>query len=330
MHLLEQFRANGEAALERWIADGVAEDDNTEFKSGAIFDQSGNLTRNGRQSIGAEVSGMANSGGGTIFLGLQSQRVGSLDVASALVPVPVVERALGNLKALLENLVQPHVEGMEFDLAYGSCDERQGYIALTVPRSDKRPHMCRAPELHSYFKRSGSSALVMSAYEVEDQLLRVRKAQLRGRMEFQSSGSIGLTRTSVGFLILENVSEVSAQNCWAAVECEGMEFGGDEQRAFGFTVGPRVPKGRTFYAQGHILIPPSGTAAVCTYRLYLGKDVDGNIEPRQPSFPREPAVRRPEILIEYGCLNTKSQSFGRKFSDDELDDLYDSGKLMIA
>jgi hypothetical protein len=328
MSLFDEFSTDGEAAISRWIAEAVAEDEVTEFKSGIGLDK-GALSKTAKRQIAEELSAMANSAGGTLFLGVRTQKQDLLDVPFTREPIEDVDRFGRVLRAQLETLIGPPIPEVAICVRYAVDDKTKGYVAIKVPRSDRRPHMSRAPDLHTYFKRSATSTMPMSPYEIEDQFLRIRNAHVRGRMELQAAGSIGAARIFVGFLILENVSEVSAQNCWAAVQCEGMEFASERQANFGFTVGPRVPKGRTFYAQSHILIPPSGTTAVCAYKLYLAKDADGNVEVRQPDSPRERAARRPETVIEYGCLNTKPQTFGRKLNDEELEDLFDSGKLVV-
>lgn len=329
MGAFDEFCAAGEGAVNRWISDALPEDESIEFKSGLALEK-GSLSRTAKQHIGEELSATANSGGGALFLGIRTKRINGLDVPVATDPIGSVDLFASQLRFQLDTLVGPPIVGIRLEVASAASDVSSGYIAISIPRSERRPHMCRAPDRHTYFKRLGTSSVPMSPFEVEDQMLRAKNAEITARIQFERAGSIGLVRVFAAMVILQNDSDVSALNCWAGVSMEAMEFQSDRQHLFGFKVGPRVPVGRNFYAESHILIPPGGHAVVCSYQLYLSEKPDGGVDVRQPGDIGLVAARAPKMEVYYGCLNTRQKMVGRKLQSEDLEDLHDSGKLLVS
>lgn len=325
----DEFCTAGEAAIDRWIKDALPEDEAIEFKSGVGLDK-GSLARATKRHIGEELSALANSGGGVLFLGVGTAKLNGFDVPHSKAPIDEVDRFASQLKFQLDTLVAPPIPDLRFEVVHTKSDPSKGFVAIEVPRSARRPHMCRAPDLHTYFKRLGTSSVPMSPYEVEDQMLRSKNAEVSAHIRFEDSGSINSARSFAAIIILQNESDISAVSSWAGVDMEAMEFNSDAQKNFGFKVGPRVPKGRTFYAEPYLLIPPGGQAVVCAYDIYLARDQDGNVRVRQPGALRDFAKRVPKLLVQFGCLNTRQKEIGREMTEEDLEDLFDSGKLVIG
>lgn len=326
MSLFEEFCAEGEKAIDRWIELALPEDEAIEFKTGLGLDNDG-LSKVAKKQIAEELSGMANSAGGTLILGVKTKRENGLDVPISAEPIEEVDRFEKLLRYQLDSLVGPPIPGLRIHVAHTTSNPSQGFVAVEVPRSDRRPHMCRAPDRHTYFKRLGTSSVPMSPYEVEDQILRMKNAELSATLSVRNSGSLAGVQVFQAQIMLENLSDVSASNAWVEVEAASSCRLDNDQKNPLFQVGPRVPRGYSFYALPHLLIPPKGLAMVCQYEVYLAQNGDGHVEVRQPSSPRDMAHSRPAFHLHFGCLNTRAKNISCELSDENLDDLFDSGRL---
>lgn len=327
MSLFDDFCSEGEVAVERWIRDRQPEDDFTEYKSGAIFEKA-RLTRQGRQQLGAEIAGMANSGGGSLFIGISTKQQDSLDLATHAVPIDEVERALSHLKGQINNLVQPPVPDVEFRLARCSSDPTKGYIAILVKRSEARPHMCTAPDSHTYFKRSGTSSMPMSPFEVEDQFNRVRRAELSSFVRLEQRGSIGGVNRYHVQLMLENTSDLSALNAYCSVETKGLNYLDEYEERLGFRRVIRLPKGGNFYAEPHIVIPPGFAVCAGIFGFAMTR-VDDRIEIRNHGEYKTSIIGPIQLESGFGCRDVRQKRLVWKLTEEQAEDLYDSGRLEV-
>lgn len=320
MSLFDEFCLEGEAAVARWLRDRQPEDDFSEFKSGALFDN-GSLTRSGRQQVGSEVAGMANAGGGTLFIGIGTENVDSLDVASTVALIEEVDRALSHLKGQIDNLVQPPVPDLQFEVVRTAVDPTKGFIAIRVLRSDRRPHMCRAPQLHTYFKRSGTSTMPMSAFEVEDQLNRTRRADLEADIEVFHRSSIAEWRRYRLVVKLRNVSDLSAFNAYVGIRRkEQLALDSHHDAVYGFSRYGLHPKQLMLFAEPQIVIPPGDEVTVCDFTFGLAS-IGGEIVFREDHGSASKPIQL-NLEFAYGCKDMRQRIFVWSLSSQQALELY--------
>ena len=326
MDCFDEFEKAGETTILRWVAEGRPEDDFTEFKSGAVLEK-GSISKEAKRQLGEEIAGMANGGGGTLIWGVVTKQLNSADIATAAGPIDVIDRVLTAVRGQINNIVQPPVPGIEFAIAKTSSDTTKGYLAVRVPRSERRPHMSTAPGVHSYFMRSGTSTRPMSPYEVEDQMLRQKRAELTATLDMRAKGSVGsATRIFVG-VHLNNISEVSALNPYVSAVVRGLRLSGDTSHSFVMT--SRVPTGMSFYGEPHMVIPPSGIVQPCKFQFYLAKAGDGSIDLRHPDEVTTKFAGAASIELWYGCRDTQQKHLRWLLNEDQAEDLFEGQHFTI-
>lgn len=148
------------------------------------------LTKSGRKSIAKAASAFANSMGGTLILGVDCRSIEGIDCAREITPIPHLARALSTINNELHSITVPSISGIEA-MSLVVDGESSGLIAVSVPRSDRRPHRSNAADARSYFKRSGTSTVEMEHYEIEDAFLSNQSSDLSLELSLRSAGSGG-------------------------------------------------------------------------------------------------------------------------------------------
>lgn len=144
----------------------------------------GELTNNGRKIVAKEISAFANSAGGVIVFGVDCRKVGGIDEAHSLVPIPNISRAEMSVRTVASELLQPRHSGIGVMSIEATAKPGAGYIILYVPRSERRPHRSEAKGQKEYFKRSGASAFSMEHYDIEDAFKRQSSPLLSMNFDF--------------------------------------------------------------------------------------------------------------------------------------------------
>lgn len=159
--------------LERWVAEQQQEDLHLDFK---LVAGDGELARDDRKNLMRAVSGFANGDGGLIVWGVDCRKNDDgVDAAKELRPIQNAPAILSQLRDNPSQLTSPIVDGVEHRLVPGQQDG-SGFLVSYVPASDRGPHM--ANDRH-YYKRNGTSFLVMEHFDVADMFGRRQRSDLR-------------------------------------------------------------------------------------------------------------------------------------------------------
>lgn len=195
--LFERLRSEGIDLIEEMIASEFQETLTLDFKANLsspgdpLFSPDGRkLTKTGRKTISKAASAFANSMGGVLILGVDCRSDEGVDCARLITPIPNLSSALSTLNNELHSLTTPSVVGIE---AISIADKQGnfGLIALSIPRSQRRPHRSNARDGRHYYKRSGTSSVEMEHYEIEDAFLSNQSPDLLLSTSISGVGSGG-------------------------------------------------------------------------------------------------------------------------------------------
>lgn len=141
MHdLFDDLCARGISAVEELIAERREESLHLEYKQ---VDNRGSdaLTRDDKKRIAKAACGMANAEGGLILVGVASRKAEGLDVADAIVPLTQAATVRSRLVSALPEMLGPQHPGLAVVFIPTRPDTTEGVLAVSVPSSDRRPHM---------------------------------------------------------------------------------------------------------------------------------------------------------------------------------------------
>ncbi len=171
--LFENLRSLGAQLIEEMIEGGHQETLTLDFKANVenpgnpLFGNEGKkLTKTGRKTLAKAASAFANSMGGILILGVNCRSIEGVDCAQEITPIPNLSKALSTINNELHSVTIPSIGGIEA-IPIPINDGSSGLIAVSIPRSDRRPHRSSAVDARSYFKRSGTSTVEMEHYEIE-------------------------------------------------------------------------------------------------------------------------------------------------------------------
>ena len=139
--LFDQIRQRGLAVLQELRDDREEEGLRLEFKTLADH-TSGTLTREDRRSLEKAICSFANAEGGTLLIGVSSKNVDGVDLADELKPLAHVRRVRNRLISAAADFLSPQLpEISEVVVLEPAHPAAGGYIAMSVPKSELRPHM---------------------------------------------------------------------------------------------------------------------------------------------------------------------------------------------
>jgi schlafen family protein len=141
------------------VTDRVSEDTDLDYKESHY----GNGDSDKRELAG-DLASFANTGGGTIVLGIAEAADGS---ASALTPVEINDERDRWIRQVAASNVSPHID---FDTLHipSENDSESGYILIVVPASVWAPHAVRVGPALRYPRRHGTTRRWLSESEVAD------------------------------------------------------------------------------------------------------------------------------------------------------------------
>ncbi len=220
---LETLLKEGEVGLEKMRESSQQEGLTLDFKTAvdernrAIF-SNGKITKVGRQILARTISAFANSAGGIIICGVDCRRnEDGIDCVSKLTPIEGIESVVTSLNHEVGNLIQPSISGLEIAHILSATKEGYGYLLISVPRSERRPHRSEAPKQKQYFKRSGSSSFEMEHYDIEEAFRRVDSPDLAITVDYSTRGSRGIgdgnrEHDFIMTVAVENLGSASAKH----------------------------------------------------------------------------------------------------------------------
>ena len=177
--------------IERFVSEQQQEYLNLEFKLLAGNDR---FNREDRRNLAAALSGFANSDGGVLVWGIQTDPVDGVDTAVAKRPLQNLLRVRSEVESLTGEVVSPVVDGVVHKTVPESPGGSSGYLVTLVPEAIHGPHMAKGGE-YRYYKRSGDSFYRMEHFDIEDMFGRRPQARLSlftaVRREGGSSGPQG-------------------------------------------------------------------------------------------------------------------------------------------
>lgn len=185
--LFEHLIAAGEHGLEALRADGTEETLHLEFKT--LSDHSGTrLTKDDRRLIAKALCGLSNAEGGTLILGITTEKRDNVDVASKLKPFENCKSLRSRLVAALPDLLSPQNSKIRIE-SITRTDKISGYVLINVSPSDQRPHMS-IPE-HRYFRRGSDGTRIMEHGEIRDLMFAPKSGEMELRIAAVPGGSQG-------------------------------------------------------------------------------------------------------------------------------------------
>lgn len=227
-NLFKELMEDGEAAIDGWIADRMGEGIEFDCKR-KENDRQSKLDTADRRHLGKSLSAFANSGGGLLLWGVDARDFGGVDRLVGKFPIADLSGFRSKIERAISELISPPISGIQFYEieAYGGTGS--GYLAISIPLSEGRPHMSLAPGERGFYFRNGHSSDPMTVYHVRDQMLRRTQAELGLRWDVRVSWQEARDeggRASAQWklpvdvdLLLDNISSVSARAPHLKVVC---------------------------------------------------------------------------------------------------------------
>jgi hypothetical protein len=152
--IFEKLKAEGEAAIDEFIALRQSEELYLDFKRSANDGREKCLHNTDLNNLGKAISGFGNSEGGVIVWGIDaSADIDGVDVARLKMPIENIARFVSLLESSVSGRTlppHPRVHHCSIELSNG-----QGFIATLIPKSSLAPHQS-VPE-SKYYIRAGSN-----------------------------------------------------------------------------------------------------------------------------------------------------------------------------
>lgn len=126
-----------------------------------------------------DITGMANSDGGYIIVGITTSKSGSSEVATGYRSVDDSARVVQRLTSWCQDSIDPQIYA-ELEIKERAVSTNSGeknLICIHVPASDNRPHSYRCGGATSFVKRVGDDVLPMSTAEIGRMLSRAYSPQ---------------------------------------------------------------------------------------------------------------------------------------------------------
>jgi predicted HTH transcriptional regulator len=163
----------GESALDYFVIEGREETLHLEFKT---LSSNNGLNRDDRKMIAKAICGFCNAEGGLLIVGVETKRVDGIDIATKLRPVRELSRLQNLIKAAVPEMLSPQHNGITVESVACAATPDQGYVLVSVPHSDNRPHMSLSEQ--RYFRRGSDGTRVLEHGEVRELMFAGREGAL--------------------------------------------------------------------------------------------------------------------------------------------------------
>jgi hypothetical protein len=206
------------------------------------------------------------------------------------------------MKELAAEAVMPRISDVLVEAIDCPPGSDQGYLAMYVERSERRPHQCEFGR-KAYYRRAGSSSRRMELFEIEDAFRRMAAPQLELSSQLHAGSQFRGTKPETNEVIIEfslsNASGVSATYPYIFVD--GPKFATDFVQPPG-VIG-RQEGGRWCFEAGvGVAIHPGVCRPIC--RLRRSIEVTPGATGRGVFVSRLAASTGP-LRILYGCRDTR-------------------------
>lgn len=152
----------GLKGVRQLLKDGAKEDLHLEFKT-KKNESRPELHDSDVRSLSRVLSGFANSDGGVLVWGVETDAESR---ASVLKPIAKVADFESRLQKSLLNAVQPTIDGLRMESIPLDNKSGHGFVKMLIPRSDKTPH--RSMYDREYVRRSGDQFYNLEHFDLED------------------------------------------------------------------------------------------------------------------------------------------------------------------
>ena len=269
-----------EADLTQLVSDRAQENIHLEYKQKRNRSNS-QLEDSDASQFSRALSGFANSDGGVLFWGIESDKE---ERANQLKPITGHREFQGRLKKSLLNSVQPTVDDVLIEVIDSDDSPHQGYVKCYVPTSEKTPHRAMWAG-REYYKRSTEGFYRLEHFDLEDMFGRRPIPSLRLRARVVQAGSGGSPRGEMmrGYAIIaiENIGRGSARAPYLALDAVqeysvsefGLDGNGNEGLPRLYTGSPR----RLVYTSSDIVIHPGVTHEVTAFKVHGYVQPEGGI-----------------------------------------------------
>ena len=277
------------------------------------------LQRSDQKLLAKAVSGFANARGGTLIVGIDTKKHEGLDRACAIQEIEDVEQVSSRYEAYIRTGVSPPVEGISVTPVLSSGG--RGIIVIVVPQGQARPHMSRAPDQHTYYRRVMDTFVPMEAYEVEEMMRLKAFPELSFVHTFRRAGSTGGNNQFSLLFGLQNISKVTAKFPYV----EYLNQAGGPLISDTSVEGSGQPLWQQINAASAGILFAAGADQVLhpDQSLFVGK-IDFMERPLEHHYGRGWPISRVEehedlrLFFRFGCEDMRQQLASLQFSKDEL------------
>lgn len=204
----DDLQRGGLGLLEKAITDRTEETYQLEFKQKHNASEL-DLHKDDRRALGEALSGFANAIGGTLVIGIRTERPDGIDRAVEFKPIHNVTSVAERYRAYVNDCVSPQIIGVRVS---SICNQLgSGAIIIDIPQGNARPHMSMAPTHQRYYRRVADGFVPMLHYEVEEMMRIKTSPSLDFIWRTQSDGSVGDNRNYSLLFGLSNSSKMTAK-----------------------------------------------------------------------------------------------------------------------
>ena len=212
----------------------------------------------------------------------------------------------------------PRIGNVEFAAIEDLPGAGNGYLAMYVARSERRPHHCEIAGVRGYYRRSLASSRMMEHFEIEDAFRSFLVPELQVDCSLYdgetASGPMGSAATIGIELSLKNISNVSASFPYICVDGARPRLSWDAVRPVN-GISQRV-EGQDIFFEGdaNCVINPSVSRVFGRVR-FNAPFIRAANGPRSFALHDLPPMT---LRCLVGCKNVRQQLLERTFSSQQL------------
>ena len=177
--LFDELVPHGHELLVKMIEARAQENVSLEFKEKRDPSRGG-FDADDRRNLGKTLSAFSNSMGGVLVFGVRAEKnEDGIDCATELKPISEIELFLSEANSLIGQIISPMNDGIRAGIVEIDENENIGFLAVSIERSERRPHRSEAKGDKAYYKRIGDGSYQMEHYDIEDAFRRQSAPELQ-------------------------------------------------------------------------------------------------------------------------------------------------------
>ena len=190
-NIFEEIRAISWSDLPTW-ASAQDEGVHLDFKR-KCEPHKADLDPEDKEVLSKALSGFANTEGGVLLVGVETESDKGIDRFTRLGPVCPLDQVTQRIAAQFANLTDPPIPALQVHQICDPENPTQGVVAIYVPASDGGPHraMCGNRTKDRYFMRSTDATSPMPHSLLADRFGRAAKPRLSLRVWWQGGTATG-------------------------------------------------------------------------------------------------------------------------------------------